>query len=108
MAKTSARKRYTPRKTDITPASISTSSKLQKKSGFTIYIDDDDTPPPETQQSTHPKNAKSLASSSDYGGSSDNEDLIAAAAQVELMRSWVDCGIQMAIKEIEAERLGGG
>ncbi|KAG4412437.1 hypothetical protein IFR04_014432 [Cadophora malorum] len=81
MAKPSVRKRYTPRKAVVKQASISTSAKLQKKSGFIIYIDDDDTPPPETKQSTPSKDAKPLASSSDYGGSSDNEDLIAAAAQ---------------------------
>ncbi|KAK0126634.1 hypothetical protein ONS95_008220 [Cadophora gregata] len=72
-----------------------------------IYIDDDDTAPPETGLGSSSKKDKPLASSSDYGGSSDNEDLVAAAAQVELMRSWVDCGIQMATKEMEAERLGG-
>ena len=60
MAKASARKRYMPRKADVKPSSISASAKLQKKSGFTIYIDDDDTPPPETKQSTPPKKAKPL------------------------------------------------
>ncbi|PVH85651.1 hypothetical protein DL98DRAFT_650633 [Cadophora sp. DSE1049] len=106
MAKTSARTRYTPRKADLKPPVINTSAKSRKKSGFTIYIDDDDTPPPETGLGTPSKNAKPVASSSDYGGSSDNEELIAVAEQAVLMRSWVDCGIQMAIKEMEAEKLG--
>ncbi|KAK0100258.1 hypothetical protein ONS96_007541 [Cadophora gregata f. sp. sojae] len=107
MARTSARKKFTPRKAGETAPAVTTSAKLRKKSGFTIYIDDDDTAPPETGLGSSSKKDKPLASSSDYGGSSDNEDLVAAAAQVELMRSWVDCGIQMATKEMEAERLGG-
>jgi hypothetical protein len=35
---------------------------------------------------------------SDYGDSGD-DDLIAAAKEVELLRSWVDDGIEMAIRE---------
>ena len=86
------------------------SSTQKTKSGFTIYIDDDDTPPPETGLGKPSEGTKALGSSSDYGGSSDNEDKVAAAAQMELMRSWVDCGIQMAIKEAESEAggLAGG
>lgn len=105
MARTSARARKTPGKAVVKPSTIGGSSNTRKKV-FTIYIDDDDTPPPEAGLGTASKVAKPLASSSDYGGSSDNEDLVAAAGQVELMRSWVDCGIEIAIKEIQDEKLG--
>ncbi|KAG4429144.1 hypothetical protein IFR05_015373 [Cadophora sp. M221] len=97
-------------KVNVQPSNSSNSYTQKTKSGYTIYIDDDDTPPPETGLGKPSKGTKALASSSDYGGSSDKEDMIAAAAQIELMRSWVDCGIQLAIKEAEKEAggLAGG
>ena len=35
---------------------------------------------------------------------SDDEDLLAAAQRYELLRSWVDAGIEIAIREIEEEQ----
>lgn len=39
----------------------------------------------------------------DYGDS-DDEDLLAATRQLELLRSWVDAGIEMAIREMKGDQ----
>lgn len=77
---------------------------------------DDDSPPPTKRARTSRADYKSFtAGSGDCGGgSSDDELLRAATSRVEsqmasqraLMRSWVDDGIQMAIREMAGEATG--
>ncbi|KAK2628317.1 hypothetical protein QTJ16_002963 [Diplocarpon rosae] len=81
--------------------------------GSAISIDDS-SPRPKKRIRTAPAKLKTyVVSSSDEGGPSDDKNLLAPSPQVglavshaELMRSWVDCGIEMAIKEMAAANSG--
>ncbi len=92
-----------------TPITISSTASSPKRRASVISISstEDATPQPNKRNSSirweigtdDPKVGKPNPPSSCYGGSEDDADLLTATRQIELLRSWVDAGIEMAIME---------
>ncbi|KAJ5032299.1 uncharacterized protein L3040_008906 [Drepanopeziza brunnea f. sp. 'multigermtubi'] len=100
----------TPKPITIDISSDDDADLLGKTPASAICIDDDSPRPKKRARTSLPKFQKYAFSSSVYGGSSDDEALATACSEVEmqqkLMRSWVDAGILMAIRELAAEKAG--
>jgi hypothetical protein len=90
--------------------SISSGGPSPKRRGPVIYISSDDGSPPAKKRAVapRPENGKvKVAASKQVGnhpsissGYVNSEDLLAATKQLELLRSWVDAGIEIAIQEM--------